>query len=824
MRLDNCCRPRIPFLGIVALFAALWAGKFAYAEDWTHWRGPYQTGFSPDKGLPDEWDPRTPKKNNLIWKEPYGCRSTPVIMGDKLFIISADNDPLNVPNAQQKAIIGERVICLNADTGKLVWEQRFNVFHTDIVTNRLGWAPLAGDPKTNRVYAHTTAGFLFCFEGSTGKILWQHQLTEEYGRVTGYGGRIGGGPLFDSGLVIVGLVNSSWGNQGVGGNRFFAFDGETGKMVWSAETPNIGAPGDLKGTYYSNPVSAVINGERLMVTGGADGGIHAFQIRTGKRVWSLKIAVGVVNPSPVIDGNLVYICHGEENPAGVPDLGRVVCLDAGVITDGKPKVVWDYAGGVRFGLATPALANDRLYCPDDYGGLHCFDAKKGPIKGKPLWKVKYGTVSRGGPLIADGKIYIAEPFGKFQIIKIPAGDKAPADTDFETVSFKPKPGAVGVVESNCTPAAVNGRVYFGNRDDMFCIGTGKAQKVELMPEPKEDAGDKVVTQIQVIPSEIAVAPGARINYQIKTYNSKGVEVVDPDFVKALQWTLTVPPVPKGQKQAPPALDAVIHQDMNFIAVNPKKPSQQAYLDIKTADGKITGRSRVRVVPQIPYTQDFEKVPVGAAPAGWVNAQGKYKVVEEMGTNNKVLFKVNDNPRPPLARANAYITMPDSTNYTIQADMKGVAVREQLGDMGLIANRYLLLLDPKTTQDNPTPKIRLVTWEALPPEPAGRVGASVPYKWAGNIWYTVKLTVDVSGKEAIVRGKVWPREGAEPTNWMIELKDPRPNREGAAALYGYVPNATAEQVGAEIYYDNVKITPNGNGNGKPAPEPKSQRKE
>ncbi len=103
MHLD-CCRPRIPALGIIGIFIAFFAGKIASAEDWTHWRGPYQTGFSPDKGLPDDWDPRVVGKNNLIWKAPYGCRSTPVIMGDKLFIIGADNDPLNVPTPGKRPL------------------------------------------------------------------------------------------------------------------------------------------------------------------------------------------------------------------------------------------------------------------------------------------------------------------------------------------------------------------------------------------------------------------------------------------------------------------------------------------------------------------------------------------------------------------------------------------------------------------------------------------------------------------------------------------------------------------------------------------------
>src|SRR2546425_874207 len=78
--------------------------------------------------------------------------------------------------------------------------------------------------------AHTTAGELLCLD-KDGKKVWSRQLTEEFGRVTGYGGRIVS-PIFDSDMVIVGAASSSWGDQARGLNRFLAFDGKTGQVVW----------------------------------------------------------------------------------------------------------------------------------------------------------------------------------------------------------------------------------------------------------------------------------------------------------------------------------------------------------------------------------------------------------------------------------------------------------------------------------------------------------------------------------------------------------------------------------------------------------------
>ena len=772
-------------------------GSSALANDWLHWRGPSQTGYSPEKDLPDEWDPRTVGKNNLIWKQPYGCRSTPLVMDGLLYIVGADNEPLGVPNAKEKALIGERVTCFDAKTGEKKWEQLFNVFHTDIVANRLGWAPLAGDAKNKRIYAHTTAGFLVCLDATSGKILWQRQLTEEFGRATGYGGRVGGGPVFDSGLVFMGLVNSSWGNQAIGGNRFFAFDGKTGNVVWISEVP-----GQLRGTYYSNPVIANINGERLLISGGADGAIHAFQVLTGKRVWSYPFAVGVINPSPVVDGNFVYAAHGEENPEGAKTgVGRVICVDASKVVNGKPTLVWEFTKGIRFGLASLGLADGKLYVPDDGAKLFCFDAKKG----KMLWKYNYGTVSRGAPLIADGKIFISETNYKFHIIKLKEDGSEPDET--EPVTFRNKQGASGFVESNCTPSVSDGRVYIATRDELYCIGKPREYAlVSGSATPQVPVTDEVAAQLQVYPAEVSLIPGATQEFELRAFNAKGQLLTNAKL--DAKWNLPTPPLPKGATVNPPPLDATLDEATGKITVNPKKPAQHAYVD--ATSGMLTARARVRVVAQLPYAQDFEKVPVGAAPSGWLNSQGKYRVVQEKladGTSNNVLMKTNTDPRPPLARALGYITLPTSTGYTIEADLKGVEVRNKFPDLGLCNNRYIFIMDGKTDEKGDR-QVRLTTWEALPtPLPPGRVGVEENFNWKSGVWYRVKLTVEQGEKDAIVKGKIWERGTPEPDKWTMELTDPRPNREGSAAVYGYISNANEAEPGAEAYYDNVTITPN-----------------
>jgi hypothetical protein len=169
------------------------------------------------------------------------------------------------------------------------------------------------------------------------------------------------------------------------------------------------------------------------------------------------------------------------------------------------------------------------------------------------------------------------------------------------------------------------------------------------------------------------------------------------------------------------------------------------------------------------------------------------------------MKTNTIPAPPVAKANTYITLPNATNYTTQADVMGVEVRGTLGDMGVGSCRYNLILDGKP-DENGQRTIRMGSWEARPP--GGRIGKSVGFNWKSGEWYTLKITVEQKEKTAVVRGKVWKKGEAEPAAWTLEFEDTSPNRDGAATLYGYISNITETEPGAEIYYDNLSITPNG----------------
>ena len=135
-------------------------------------------GVSLEKSLPTQW---SPAGRNLAWKAPYGGRSAPIILGDRLFLQNS------VGEGETRQ---ERVLCLDANNGKLLWEHRFNVYLSDVPLHRVGWASPVADPASGNVYAFGVGGTLLALSRG-GRLLWERSLSENFGLITTHGGTHG---------------------------------------------------------------------------------------------------------------------------------------------------------------------------------------------------------------------------------------------------------------------------------------------------------------------------------------------------------------------------------------------------------------------------------------------------------------------------------------------------------------------------------------------------------------------------------------------------------------------------------------------------------
>lgn len=724
-----------------------------FAADWATWRGPENNGVSREKNLPGDL------KNPLWHRKDVSCRSAPIVMNDRVYVIGKVGDDANEQ---------ERVICLDAKTGKDVWEHRFGLFFTPIVSVRLGWTVPVGDPETGNVYAHGTQGLLYCFDGATGKIKWEKSLTEQLGRITGYGGRVTS-PVIDGNLLIISMISSNWGAQGGGGCRFFAFDKNTGEIVWWNSTGF--RPSN---TYACVPAVTTMNGQRLVISGGGDGRMHAFQVHTGKKVWSYEFGIGAVNPSPVVDGNLIYCAHGEEIP-GKATVGRLVCLDGSKIVNGEPTVVWDI-DGIEFKHSSPMLHSDKLYLPDRQGRLYCYEAKTGKL----IWRAKFGKNCTGSPTYGDGKIYLSSTFGYWHILDAENKGKRLARERYNRPGFD--------VEVPGSAAIANGCAYLGTTADLICVGKYAPAEVAVPALPKDPGPNPEgkPAQLQVVPAEVDLNGGESVAFKAKLFDENGRFIKDAEGVKyALGAMKPGPGIVKGAKL--PVLEGKL--DGAKLTV-PGKSNGQSGTVTATA-GDLTAVSRVRQIPSLPLTEDFESMAVGTVPGGWTNTQLRF-VVEDL-KGNKVLAKTAVIAVPFYRKWYAFVGSPEMKGHTIEVDAMGEQIPGNLPDMGVTSHRYILQL----MGNNQT--LRLSAWDAVP-----RIAKQVPFKWKAGEWYHFKMKVEQNNGQAVVLGKVWPKGAPEPADWSIEMKDPTPNTSGAPGLYGVAQGINPPAPGTKIYYDNVSI--------------------
>ena len=192
---------------------------------------------------------------------------------------------------------GEKVVCLDAKTGETLWENRYNVWLSDVPAERVGWSSCVGDPETGNVYVLGACDIFQCINGETGETIWSVPLHEQFGMLSTYGGRTNF-PVIHEDLVIISGIIINWGDAAKPNHRLIAMNKHTGEVVWFSGTRDL--PYD---TTYSAPSLVTIDGQRQLIMGTGDGAIWGFQPRTGKPLWNYELSCRGIFATPLVVGN-----------------------------------------------------------------------------------------------------------------------------------------------------------------------------------------------------------------------------------------------------------------------------------------------------------------------------------------------------------------------------------------------------------------------------------------------------------------------------------------------------------------------------------------
>lgn len=292
-----------------------------------------------------------------------------------------------------------------------------------------------------------------------------------------------------------------------------------------------------------------------------------------------------------------------------------------------------------------------------------------------------------------------------------------------------------------------------------CVLVAGCASKEMAPEPMKMSTAPAVSLL-LTPAE-TLTSGESVAFSVIGFDAEGKQT---EAVGAIEWMQT-------------GLTGVFEGG----TFTPDKSAGAHAGTVTVQSGDMKAMARVRVVPLLPWSEDFEAIELEKIPTHWIGATGKFFVREKDG--GKVLVKTP--VQRGLNRSNVYLGPSTMKNYQIQVDLMGTKNKRRLPDMGLIANRYTLDMQGRHQ------RLQIRSWAS-----DLRMAKTIDFPWDTDVWYTMKMMVEIIDDKAVIRGKVWRRSESEPADWTITAEDPLPNREGSPGIYGY--SATV------IYYDNLKV--------------------
>jgi hypothetical protein len=458
-----------------------------------------------------------------------------------------------------------------------------------------------------------------------------------------------------------------------------------------------------------------------------------------------------VNTGVVVSAGKVIVSHGEEN-LDTSEMGLLAAVDANAKGEVKAAQLKWATKGFQGGYSSPVVRGDQVLQVDSGSNLYAFDVNTGKV----LWQQNLGTIQKASPVYADGKLYVGTENGKFFILR-PHNDKCEI-LDDDQLGTEGKPEAI-----IASPAISRGRIFLVSDSATYAIGKKKNAALPYTPPPAlKAAAGATPAHVQVVPADIAIKPGEIAQFHARLFDDKGLLIGEQSATWALEGI-------KG------AVDAG-----KFTA---DSANQGQAGKVTATVGALKGAATVRVIPLLPWTDNFDALPQGPPPKHWINSTGKFQIREVEG--NKILVKLADNPF--TKRARAFLGLPDWKDYTVEVDVNATEKRRQMGDAGVVAQRYALVLFGNHQ------RLELQPWQ---PETARTIAKS--FAWKPNIWYRMKLKVEnLPDGKVRAQGKAWPASETEPAEWTIERVDPIPNKTGSPGLYADAP--------FEVFFDNLKVT-------------------
>jgi len=323
------------------------------ADDWPQWLGPKRDGVWRENGIIEKF-PATGAK--IIWRTPIAAGyAGPAVADGRVYVtdrVAGDAKPGD-PFQRGKYPGIERVLCINAADGTVVWQKEYPADYTMSYALGQRATPCVSDGK---VYTVGAEGDVRCYKADNGDLLWSKKFNDDGSQTPMWG--YSSSPLIDGDkLICIGSAN----------NIAIAFNKNNGEIIWKSLSGK--EPG------YAPPVIVEAGGKRQLIIW-HPAALVSLDPENGKQYWSEKreSKMGLSIATPMKMGNLLFISRVYEG-------ATMMQLDQDTPA---AKRLWHRGGrnenttdAIHMLIPSPALKDGYIYGVEIYGQLRCLKAESG---------------------------------------------------------------------------------------------------------------------------------------------------------------------------------------------------------------------------------------------------------------------------------------------------------------------------------------------------------------------------------------------------------------------------------------------------------------
>jgi outer membrane protein assembly factor BamB len=269
-----------------------------HAENWPCFRGPSRQGISQEQNLPLKWS----STENVLWKTPVPGEawSSPIVWGDRVFLTTATQEGASY-----------RLLCLDRRNGGIIWNKQLLKQEAGHRSRLNSYATSTPATDGQKIYVLAFDGTLAAVS-MEGEVIWKNHEIEYYSEH----GLAVSLVLYEDLVIWPFDGSSSEQNKQLGWQEpwdkavILAVDKNTGKTRWRGERGSSRIA-------HVTPQIVQVNGSDQLVSGAGDV-VQGFDLKTGRRIWTVRSPGEGVVPSIVAGDGMIFATSGFWIPPSGP--------------------------------------------------------------------------------------------------------------------------------------------------------------------------------------------------------------------------------------------------------------------------------------------------------------------------------------------------------------------------------------------------------------------------------------------------------------------------------------------------------------------------